>query len=185
MDSAKDVTANFSFVGPFHFPANAPAPVTISAGQAAIYNIAFQQHPTNNATISLACSGLPFGAACSFNPNNIQVTASTNSTIASQLTISTTAPTLAFARPNGGSTFLAIGFLVTVITCRRRRLAVLLDSAALSFLLLLSCGGGGGGQSGTVTKVSQSGTPVGTYTVTVTGTSGSTTDITSVTLIVK
>ncbi|HXW99728.1 MAG TPA: hypothetical protein VEJ00_00825, partial [Candidatus Acidoferrales bacterium] len=62
---------------------------------------------------------------------------------------------------------------------RRRRLMGIIALCALSFLLLLlpAC-------SHQTTQIPPSGTPPGTYTITITATSGSDTKSTSVTLIV-
>jgi hypothetical protein len=182
MDGTKDVTAHFFFIGPFTLPLSPAASTTVSAGQSAVFNIALQSHPANNSTLTLNCSGLPTGTACSFSPNNIPLTAGTSSSTTTQLTITTTAPTLAFGNPSANGTFLAIGLFATVITCARRRRALRLGAASLLLLLLPACGGGG---EGTVRRVSQSGTPVGSYTITVTGTTGSTIKSTTVALIVK
>ncbi len=123
-------------------------------------------------TITFACSGLPAGATCSFNPASV-------TTLSAQVTmsVSTAGRASAIPLPGGigvppvyamlfllGLTAVCIG----LVTQRRTRLAVCLGSMAL-ICALAGCGGG-----------TIKGTPEGTSTVTVTatgtgGTSGTTT----------
>jgi hypothetical protein len=108
------------------------------------------------------------------------------------LTISTTAPSsAALVRPNGpgvlwyagGSTALAC-VLLFGIQARRRRWRSMLGMLALLATLasgMLACGG----NASSVVSTSYPGTTAGTYTVTVTGVSGSITATNTITLIVQ
>jgi len=69
--------------------------------------------------------------------------------------------------------------MFALLAVRRRRIQALVPVRALALLLLLfaaGCGGAGGGTP------NPNGTPVGSYSITVTGTSGGTTQTTRVTL---
>jgi hypothetical protein len=92
------------------------------------------------------------------------------------LTISTTAPTTASERPVGRSIFYAVGMLLPAISFvwaptkyrKSKPASCSLMIILLLLMVLASCGGvsvgGGGGQN-------HPGTPPGSYTITVTGTS--------------
>jgi hypothetical protein len=71
--------------------------------------------------------------------------------------------------------------IFSLLTVRRRRVLTLVPVSALALLLvLLQAGCGGSGSSGG--KTNPNGTPAGSYSIIVTGTSGGTTLTTSVTL---
>jgi hypothetical protein len=123
-----------------------------------------------NEATTFACSGLPAGASCSFNPMSVTGSGSTT------LTITTTGSTAALIPegrwlPGGGAAVACI--ILLIWPNRRRRWAQMLGILVLCFVFSTTgCGGGGmsgGGGGGT----GSSGTPAGTYTVTVTTTTGS------------
>jgi hypothetical protein len=124
---------------------------------------------------------LPTGAACP------AVSVSANST--APLVITTTLRTSAVPplQPKGRihlnlwpETIPILGIsMFALLAVRRRRIQALVPVRALAVLLLLfaaGCGGAGGGTP------NPNGTPVGSYSITVTGTSGGTTQTTRVTL---
>jgi len=156
-----------------------PTSQTIAPGQSASYN--FNVLPAGSSftnAVSLSCSGAPTISLCSFTPN--QVTPG-NSSAAVVMAISTTSSSASLA-PSGQdhavfsyALWLALPGLALLGTRgdrgKRSKLALPASLLALFLLavLLPSCGaggtnGGGGGQ--------QQGTQPGTYTITVTGTSG-------------
>jgi hypothetical protein len=159
---------------------------TVAAGQPATYNISVTPQGGFAGTISFSCAGLPTAATCSFNPATLTPSGSAASTT---LTIATTARTVASALPVSGTTLAAItgiGFLGIVfmgVPARRRRslrwAGMMLLGLAIVFGVA-SCGGGGGTPIQTVT-----GTPVGTFNVTVSATSGTTTHTSVITLTVQ
>jgi len=115
-----------------------------------------------------ACAGLPSRATCSFNPSSVTGSGSTT------LTIATAAPHALFptgptARGSLLSTFgLTLAGVVVLTAPRRRRLTSVLGLLLLAWLMTFS-GCGGGSSSGSGNGGGIPGTPVGSYTVTVTG----------------
>ena len=133
-------------------------------------------------TVNLTCSvttaivGDNFPPTCSFSPNPVTFTAgggSQNST----LTVNTTAPTTAENQmkkmfwPSAGGTALALLFFFGVPRRRRNWLAMIGLLVLFASFGVMGCGGSGGNTGGGGTP----GTTAGQYTITVTGTSGSTT----------
>jgi hypothetical protein len=154
-----------------------PSTQTITAGQPASYN--FSVLPVGASftdAVSLSCSGAPAISLCSFTPASVTPG---NSSAAVILTISTTASSASVlpqkrTRVLFYALWLALPGLALFGTRahgRKRHLPAALLELLLLGLLLTSCGGGGsnggGGGGG-----QQQGTQAGTYTITVTGTSG-------------
>jgi hypothetical protein len=161
-----------------------PLSQTVSAGSPATFTIT----DIGSASYTLTCSGLPTGASCG------AVTVPANST--APLVIATTSRT-AIVPPSitkrrfhidlwpGG--LLVLGFsAITILTLRRRRVLTLVPVSALALLLVLFVAGcsGAGGSNGGGGGGNPNGTPAGTYTINVTGTSGGTMQSTSITLVV-
>jgi Bacterial Ig-like domain (group 3) len=134
-----------------------------------------------SATVTLACSGLPARTACTFSP--VSLTASGTTAATSTLTITTNTATAALQHENSGTTlaFLGIGTLGLSFIRRRR---YLFQSLAVLCLLLAGWGLSGCGGSPSATTPSPT-TPAGTYTVTITATSGSTLHSTNFNLAVQ
>jgi trimeric autotransporter adhesin len=137
-----------------------------------------------NGTVSFSCSGLPSESTCVFNPATLSSTGSTT------LTVTTTAKSAALnpgLRGEGWPLALAIlgtpfAALFLLPSAERRRVRML--GALVLLGLCMSCGGsgsgGGGGGGG-----GNAGTPAGTYSVTLTATSGSLSHTTTFTLVVQ
>src|SRR5262249_50642811 len=151
---------------------------TVTAGQTATYQLTIAAASGFSGTITLNCSGLPTGAACSSNPVTLTGPALTNS----NLSISTMAHSTTFLNPQP---FPWIGlwcslplFGLPMLRYSKPRLARSLIGwpALLLLAALVSCGGGGGGGGGA------SGPPAGTYPIVVTGTGGGTSHSTNLTL---
>ena len=170
-----------------------PATQTITAGQSASYN--FSVLPVGaafNGAVTLSCSGGPTTSLCSFTPNPITPG---NSSAAVVMSISTTAASASASRaPIFYALWLAVPAVAWLGTRRRGKDGKLTRPASLLGLflfglLLSSCGGGGsngGGGGGGGGGGQQQGTQPGTYTITVTGTSGTLThQASAVTLIVN
>jgi hypothetical protein len=159
---------------------------TIPAGQTATYNISVTPQGGFAGTIGFACSGLPAASSCAFNPATLTPNGSAASTT---LTISTTARSVASARPLNGTTLAALasfGFLGIVFlggASRRKRSVRAICSLlmlAMTVLAIASCGGGSPPPPPPIT-----GTPAGTFSVTVSATSGATTHTSVITLVVQ
>jgi hypothetical protein len=168
----------------FTLGAVTPATQAINPGQSAAYNFSVQ--PVGGSfpgAVTLSCSGAPAMSTCSFNPSSV-TPGSTAAPVV--MTIATTASS-ASVRPRRTlfyALWLALpGFVLLSSATRRRRvfLSVSLLALCLLVLSLASCGGGGGGTSpstgggGGGGGTTQQGTQPGTYTITVTGTSGTVT----------
>jgi hypothetical protein len=144
-------------------------------------------------TVSLSCSGLPTGAACSFSPTSVTVGAGTTS---STLTISTTARAASWlaGSTNGpdhpfaqAALLAALALLIPAVLPRRRKPRRVGIAARLALVLLpaLAASGCGGGGNGETPAPPTGGTPAGTYVVTITAASGSTTHSVNYTLTVN
>jgi hypothetical protein len=184
-DVAKSVTANFSFVGPFQFGA-APLPVTVPAGQSAQFNLSIVEKTGSSGTITFTCTGLPAGAACAFNPNSIPFTSGTNTTVNTQLTITTTPRTAALLNePDGLSPIWAASVFALIFCVPRRRRRLTLLMLAVALIVFLPACGGGGHSTTTPPPKTQNGTPAGSYTVTINGSAGTSSKTTTVNLVVQ
>jgi hypothetical protein len=166
-----------------------PATQTINSGQSASYN--FSVLPVGasfTGAVSFSCSSAPLlSALCSFTPNSVTPNSSSAAVV---MTINTTssAANRAPLRPNHPFAvyllWLALPSLALLTNRPRWKksaklpLATPLLALFLLALLLSSCGGGGvnggstNGGNGGGGGGQQQGTQPGTYTITVTGTSG-------------
>ncbi len=170
-----------------------PASQTVPAGLPAVYAVMVSTIPQNqpiNTSISVAVgSGLPSGSTTNLSTNPIPSlsTGSATTTLTIGTTMRTTTiteklgrvgPTYASWLPISGLALLGLG-IGGKISRRRKWLAGLCVAAVLVMIgLQAGCG------SSNQTSVT-SGTPAGTYTLTVTATSGSIAHATSFTLVVQ
>jgi uncharacterized repeat protein (TIGR01451 family) len=153
-----------------------PSNFVTAAGNTAVYHVQLTPNPVYGSNISLSCTGVPTGGACAF--TTATVTLQGTSPGATTLNITTTARPITTTSLWHGrgvlySTWLFVPGMVFIGAGirgdrRRRRIAGLLMLSVLFTLLLLlpACGG-------TTTQPPVSGTPAGTYNITVTATSGS------------
>jgi len=195
--SAITANATPAPTGDFNISAS-PSTSTISAGQTASFTVTVGSLNGFNSAVTLTCSGQPVNSTCNFSPAS--VTPASGGT-ASMMTISTSSNPYMHAglisgNQSGGryAMMLAVPALVLLATflagsLRRGRMAgnKWIPSLAGSLVLLFAtacllaasgCGGYGSNNSG-------NGTQRGMATVMVTGTSGSLTHSTSVTLTVQ
>jgi YVTN family beta-propeller protein len=170
-----------------------PSSVTVSAGNPASYQILVTGMNNFSSAVTLSCTaGLPRDAGCAFSATSVTPGPSP---AASTLTISTMARTTALVLPFSGGpespqftgwlllSAITLGLLGLAVPRPRGRLRL---GYALALPLVgcvlwqAGCGTVSSNGGGTTT-----GTPAGTYAITVTGTSGTTQQTASVTLVVK
>jgi Glycosyl hydrolases family 39/Bacterial Ig-like domain (group 2) len=156
--------------------------VTLNAGASA--QLSLMLAPSGFAgSVSMACTGAPLGAVCSVAPHSL-VLDGTNPA-SSTILITTTARSLAVATPSGAEltallATLALPLLVVTPAGRRRSRTTLLTAGTLLLIVIMTgCGGGGGSNS---PPPPPTGTPAGTYSLTITATAGQTTRTAEITL---
>ena len=165
-----------------------PATAAVVAGRSASYALTVTPSGGFDQQVSLLCVGAPKGVTCSVSPG--YVTADGAGPAAAAVTVATTArgfavPRVRFQPPTSGGPFglpiflwlLAFAVAACGVAVPRKRAW---RTAVLACLLVVSwtaCGGGVG-----VTSAPAGGTPSGTYTLTLTGTVGTVTRSTTVTL---
>jgi len=166
----------------------APPSVTITAGESTSFVATLTPNPTYASAISMSDSGLPTASTGTFTSTSVTLSGGSAST--TTLNISTTVrpvttgslfrggPLYAAWLPIGGLSLLGVG--VGAGFKRRRWLAGML-LGLIAGLILLQSACGGSSSSATTTG----GTPAGTYTIVITGSSGSASHNQRVTLIVN
>jgi hypothetical protein len=165
---------------------------TVTAGQSTNFTIATAPIGGSfSGTITFAASGLPAGATASFTPASVSAGTSTS------MTVTTTArPTLGTKQvpstpstPNRPLWLVAFVMMLALATLtlakfNRRNVRRLIPIGALA-VLLISAAYVSGCNGGFPELSKNTGTPAGTYTITVTGTSGADVHSTTVTLVVQ
>jgi hypothetical protein len=171
------------------FTLSSPATLTIVRGQTGFASISAQANATFSGAVSFTCSGAPVESTCTVTPASLTLAAGQASSIS--VSIATTEPnnTGIAEMPHGpglsgiyaGGALTCVLLPIAFLPGSRRRfkgkvLATMLVAMALAgSLAMTGCGGG----------VKYPGTPPGTSTLTITGTSGSTVATTSITVIVS
>jgi hypothetical protein len=169
--------------------ASSPSTVTGPAGQPAAYQVTVTPTGGFPESVTLACSStLPSGATCSFTNNPITTLTGAQTRT---LVVNTTARTTIISESSRSRSvfyamFLPLSGLVLVGACfggvnsRKRRLMIAMFVCALFGTVMVQAGCGSSGTTTTVT-----GTPAGTYNVTLTATSGAASRSTVITLTVQ
>jgi hypothetical protein len=153
---------------------SSPSGRTVKAGSTATYSLTISPLGGSFASaVRLTCGDLPAKTSCTFSPSTLTPGAnSAASTLAITTTRSTTQSAALATAPTAPMyvawiqlpAFVMLGMLFAVPKGSAKKRAVVLLTLALT--LMLGCGGTG------IVPVPKPGTPPGTYTVTITGTSG-------------
>ena len=181
-NDASDTTTLTVNPGPPPTFAVAGNAITLEPGATAGNTSTIAVTPSNGFTgiVSLTCAITPAAAndpaTCNILPSSVTISGSTTQT--ATLTVSTTGATalnkpFKLFWPSAGGATLALAFLFGIPRRRRNWMAMLGVFCLLVSIAGIGCGGGStnsGGGGGT----SIPGTTAGTYTITITGTSGST-----------
>lgn len=178
--SSPAVSLTVSGAAPDFAVAVAPALGSVAAGASTTATVTLTPSGGFSGTVALACSGAPTGAACSFSPTSVSLNGSAGTSVLTIGTAARVAKLMASPRKSPFDPALPTGLVLAgmlgPLTARRRRPRSRTARAFGWLGLLLMCGavlhGCGGGSSGK--QPMSGGTPAGTYTVTVTATSGST-----------
>jgi hypothetical protein len=171
---------NFSFVvnPDFTMTPQPPASATVNAGSPATYTIAIGSVGGFASNVAVTCSLPAAATTCAANPPSVAPGTSTTITVTT-MTHQLLIPVRPFRRFGPWQKVVPLLLLATLAAIllafaartRRQRLAISIPLAALVLFLVFHAAGCGGGNSG---PPPQHGTQPGTYTVTITGTSGGT-----------
>jgi len=169
------ISTSVSFTATDFVATISPSSQTVPAGLAATYSVLVSPSSVFSSNVSLTCSALPPGASCGFNPSTLTFNSSGDQS--STLTLTTTArpvTTITSTKRRGpvyALWLMAPGMALLGLGVGKRRrfrfLGLLALSAFFALVLLLpAC-------SSKKTQPPVAGTPAGTYSLTVTATSGS------------
>lgn len=165
---------------------------TVTAGQTATFNLELVDSGNFSGTVTLACSGSVPAGMCSVSPASVSPAASGSTSFTAS--VSTTSRGSAYLRlppaPRWPSPLarnslawlgclLALGIVLGCTKLTRRRAAPALVLLLILAGISVSCSGGGGSSGG---PPPPPGTTAGTYTLTVSGTSGNFSNSTALTL---
>jgi hypothetical protein len=164
-------TPDFAITGP------PTASQSVSAGQSTMFSISLTPVGSFSGTVSLGCAIAPAATpapTCTLSTSSVQFNGGAAQTVT--VTAGTTAPVSTIAartanRAGFSTASTPLLVLVGLLTLRRRKTFSVLGALLIvaAFTPLIGCGSGSGMSSHSQPA---SGTPSGTYTITVTGTSG-------------
>jgi Protein of unknown function (DUF1573)/Abnormal spindle-like microcephaly-assoc'd, ASPM-SPD-2-Hydin/Beta-propeller repeat len=167
-------------------PSGGSTSATVSSGGTATYDLSLASSIGYNGTVGLTCSGAPQYATCSISPSSLPLTSGSTGSF----TVTVTTGSMQTANAQQKSTIAVAGLgLLSVVSfswmMRGRRMFlgwfVICLAAALIALGVGGCGGGSGGTP----SPAISNTPAGTYTLTLTATTGNVSTTQNLTLVVN
>ncbi len=182
----------------------ASASATVTPGNAATYSLQVTSISGFSGTVALSCAGAPAESTCT--PSVASITPNGNTAVQFSVKVTTTAPSIVppgvgrQRHPFDGLHVLPIALMVAlsvmllVFASRfrgtaaqpRRAYALAVPLALLLLTIMLSsCGGGGSSSIGPPPPPPSGGTPTGTYTLTITGSSNGVSYSQTLTLIVN
>jgi hypothetical protein len=159
---------------------------TVQSGGTANYQLQVTAATGFSGTVQLSCSNAPLDAACSLPQGSFQLTSGVSSNFA--VKVSTTATQSATTSSTAYPIFAALIFGGFFTLKRKGLRAYIVLGAFVGLLYVAGCGGGTSGSSGTGgggTGPTQATTPPGTYSLTLTGTSGNSTQSVTLSLVVQ
>ncbi len=166
----------------FSIGAASPTSQTITTGQTASFSLAFAPAASFAGTINLSCAITPAvtpAPTCSLSSSSVQIPGSGTQPVTIQVATVASATTGALTRVNFPLGPMSLAWTLLFLgsawlwSRNRNRLPVLAAPiVVLAFAFSVGCGGSSSSSSSTHTTP---GTPAGTYTTTITATSGSTT----------
>jgi hypothetical protein len=159
---------------------------TIAAGQNAQFSIAVAPASAFTGTVNLSCSIAPTATpapTCSLSSSAVQLSGTALTVTA---TIATAAPTTSQSRvPFGGAPVAWTAILLSTLLPWKRKRPFLQAIAIIAFAGVSVIGCGGGGSSSSSRTTTTLGTPAGTYTATITASSGNLNHNTTMTVVVQ
>jgi hypothetical protein len=192
VDNAKPGSQSLTLTGwsgpPDFSLAAAPSVQSVAPGSDTTYNVTLAAGGEFSGTVQLTCTGVPSQATCVVSKSSVALDES--SPVNVKVAVHTTAPSVAAISRRGQLKSRESRFSLYWIFClapvavllmaRKLRTVTTIGTGVLA-LALISCGGGGssggGGGGG-----GNPGTPPGTYSITLSGASGSTTHAITITL---
>jgi len=155
--------------------------LTVPSGGAASVMLSLAPSSGFTGTVTLACSGLPAGAACTFSPSSLNVTGTASAQTSMTIATNATYPPMGYVASGqplphilSGTGFAAAaitplaGLLLIGAVRRRRKFLTMLPIALVAAAVAFGVAGCGGGSHQSNPII----TPAGTSQVTVTATSG-------------
>src|SRR5206468_12005946 len=160
---------------------SSPSSASVAAGTTATFNLSLSATGGFSGAVQFSCSGAPAASNCTVAPNPVNLVSTSSASVA--VSVATTARTIAQMlpkdkqRPPDRTPVLALLmgcslFGIMLMPIRRRARKRRYVTATGWFVMTLLCLGCGGGSS-IPPPIQNTGTPAGTYNITVSGNSGS------------
>jgi centrosomal CEP192-like protein/beta-propeller repeat-containing protein len=169
-DPSSPQTVPLTGVGIVDFSISAPASETVTVGSSVGIPVTVTPLGGSTQTVNLDCQGAPSNSTCSVSPPMVTLdgahAASATVMVQTKTGMLPGTPSLQGPRDLSYCVLLCLLSLATIgvfMKARQRRLHLVFGVALIACIVFVGCGGGSGG----------TGTPKGTFTVVITGVSGS------------